>query len=250
MPIESTTTIAGLTSNWPLSNDTFGGTDDHLRVIKSVLKTTFPGSGGQGFSIPITATEAEINRLVGVTSGVQAQINLKAPLASPTFTGTPDAPTAAQGTSTTQLATTAFVTTGLNLKSDIASPTFTGVPAVPTPAVGINTTQIINAAWAKTGIGAAFSTNGYIKLASWMAAGNSLIIQWVKVSGVSGSTSGTVTFPIPFPNAVFAVNFCEKATAGTGGISDAIGYNVVSLSNVTYSKPSNRDEFYCIAIGF
>jgi microcystin-dependent protein len=36
-------------------------------------------------------------------------IGLKAPLASPIFTGIPEAPTAAVGTSTTQLATTAFV---------------------------------------------------------------------------------------------------------------------------------------------
>jgi len=44
---------------------------------------------------------------------VQAAINEldteKAPLASPAFTGTPTAPTAANGTNTTQLATTAFV---------------------------------------------------------------------------------------------------------------------------------------------
>ena len=38
-----------------------------------------------------------------------ADIANKAGLASPTFTGTPAAPTAAQGTDTTQLATTAFV---------------------------------------------------------------------------------------------------------------------------------------------
>lgn len=48
---------------------------------------------------------------------VQAAINEldteKAPLASPTFTGTPAAPTAGAGTSTTQIATTAFVTSGL-----------------------------------------------------------------------------------------------------------------------------------------
>jgi microcystin-dependent protein len=42
-------------------------------------------------------------------------IGLKAPLASPTFTGTPTAPTAAAGTNTTQLATTEFV--------QVASPT-------------------------------------------------------------------------------------------------------------------------------
>ena len=38
-----------------------------------------------------------------------ADITNKASLASPTFTGTPAAPTASQGTNTTQLATTAFV---------------------------------------------------------------------------------------------------------------------------------------------
>lgn len=38
-----------------------------------------------------------------------ANLNLKAPLASPTFTGTPKAPTAAAGTNNTQIATTAFV---------------------------------------------------------------------------------------------------------------------------------------------
>ena len=37
-----------------------------------------------------------------------AALALKAPLASPAFTGTPTAPTAALGTNTTQLATTAF----------------------------------------------------------------------------------------------------------------------------------------------
>ncbi len=38
-----------------------------------------------------------------------SQVTGAAPLASPTFTGTPAAPTAAPGTNTTQLATTAFV---------------------------------------------------------------------------------------------------------------------------------------------
>ena len=37
------------------------------------------------------------------------ELNKKAPIASPTFSGTPKAPTAAAGTNTTQIATTAFV---------------------------------------------------------------------------------------------------------------------------------------------
>lgn len=42
----------------------------------------------------------------------------RAPLASPTFTGTPKAPTATKGTNTTQLATTAFVQTAIGDKQN------------------------------------------------------------------------------------------------------------------------------------
>lgn len=42
-------------------------------------------------------------------STVTGQLALKAPLASPAFTGSPTAPTATAGTNTTQVATTAFV---------------------------------------------------------------------------------------------------------------------------------------------
>lgn len=42
----------------------------------------------------------------------------RAPVASPTFTGTPAAPTAAAGTNTTQIATTAFVTTAVSGKAN------------------------------------------------------------------------------------------------------------------------------------
>ena len=55
----------------------------------------------------VSATE--IAFVDGVTSAIQTQIDTKAPLASPDLTGVPTAPTAAEGTDTTQLATTAFV---------------------------------------------------------------------------------------------------------------------------------------------
>jgi hypothetical protein len=100
----------------------------------------------------------------------------RAPLASPTFTGTPAAPTAAQNTNTTQLATTAFVLgqassttpsmdgtaavgTGTTFaradhvhptdtsRAPLASPTFTGTPAAPTAAANTNTTQLATTAF-------------------------------------------------------------------------------------------------------
>lgn len=45
---------------------------------------------------------------------VVAALALKAPIASPVFTGTPAAPTAASGTNTTQIATTEFVQTEIS----------------------------------------------------------------------------------------------------------------------------------------
>jgi len=56
-------------------------------------------------------------------------IDLKAPLASPTFTGTVTAPTAVAGTNTTQLATTAFVKAKSELDSIGVNQTWQGVTA-------------------------------------------------------------------------------------------------------------------------
>lgn len=75
MGLEAGTTIASLDVTWPLSGDYIQEGDNHLRLIKSVLKAQFPGAALGGFAVPITASEAEINYLSGVTSNIQAQIN-------------------------------------------------------------------------------------------------------------------------------------------------------------------------------
>ena len=58
------------------------------------------------------AASAHAHAIADVT-GLQTELNAKAALVSPSFTGTPTAPTAIGGTNTTQLATTAFVQTAL-----------------------------------------------------------------------------------------------------------------------------------------
>lgn len=73
-------------------------------------------------TLGITATAAELNKLDGVTttatqfnyintlsSNAQTQLNAKAPLASPAFTGTPTSTTPTAGDNSTKIATTAFV---------------------------------------------------------------------------------------------------------------------------------------------
>lgn len=54
-------------------------------------------------------------------NAIATAVATKADLASPTFTGTPAAPTASSGTSTTQVATTAFVTTALQALYPVGS---------------------------------------------------------------------------------------------------------------------------------
>lgn len=55
---------------------------------------------------------------IAQVTNLQSSLNAKAPLASPEFTGTPKAPTAAAATNTTQVATTAFVQTAVNALMD------------------------------------------------------------------------------------------------------------------------------------
>jgi hypothetical protein len=117
-----------------------------------------------------------INDDASYAATITAALALKAPLASPTLTGTPAAPTAAADTNTTQLATTAFVigqagastplidgtaAVGTSKKysredhvhptdttrAPLASPTFTGTPAGPTATAGTNTTQLATTAF-------------------------------------------------------------------------------------------------------
>lgn len=137
---------------------------------------------------PLTNNEVDAN-FSNINTEVLSIINtllpLKADLASPTFTGTPSAPTAAENSNTTQIATTAFVigqasvsvplvngtaAIGASVKyaradhihptdttrAPLASPALTGTPTAPTAAVNTNTTQLATTAFV---LGQASNTN-------------------------------------------------------------------------------------------
>ncbi len=75
---------------------------------------TFPARASTGNLVAKTITDFGLS-LVDDADAATALLTLgAAPLASPTFTGTPAAPTATPGTNTTQLATTAFVTAAIS----------------------------------------------------------------------------------------------------------------------------------------
>jgi hypothetical protein len=68
MGLETGSTISSFITSNPTSSDPVNQGDDHLRLIKSVLKSQFPGAAGNGFATAITATEAELNALHGLTN--------------------------------------------------------------------------------------------------------------------------------------------------------------------------------------
>jgi hypothetical protein len=80
----------------------------------------------------------------------------KAPLASPTFTGTPSAPTATAGTNTTQIATTAFVQAAVPAAVPAASDTVQGKVELATSAetiTGSDATRAVTPAGLMAAVG-------------------------------------------------------------------------------------------------
>ncbi len=99
-------------------------------------------------------SDEEIGHLNGVTSSVQTQIDSKAPLANPTFTGTVSGINSAMvglgnvnNTSDANKPVSTAQQTALNLKADLASPALTGVPTAPTASAGTSTTQVATTAF-------------------------------------------------------------------------------------------------------
>jgi hypothetical protein len=80
-----------------------------LKATDVAAQRTALGLGTAALMSSTAFAAAAHGHAISDVSGLQTALNGKAPLASPSFTGTPAAPTAAGGTNTTQIATTAFV---------------------------------------------------------------------------------------------------------------------------------------------
>lgn len=93
--LDGTTPVTGIDINsGTVDNAVIGGATAAAGTFTTATATTVNASttlqiGGAA----ITSTVAELNYTGGVTSAIQTQIDAKAPLASPTFTGTVNVPT-------------------------------------------------------------------------------------------------------------------------------------------------------------
>lgn len=72
MALETATYINDLNTSNPTGTDAKAQGDDHIRLIKSAVKATFPNVTGA-----VTPTQTELNYVAGVTSAIQTQLNSK-----------------------------------------------------------------------------------------------------------------------------------------------------------------------------
>ena len=180
------TTVAGygITDAAPLASPAFTGTPSAptatLGTNTTQLATTafvLANAGTGGASPATVAPLMDATAAVGTSllyarqdhvhptdTSIATGLALKAPLASPSFTGTPTtAATPAALDNSLKLATTAYadgavstlsgtVTTALGLKAPLASPALTGVPVAPTAAALNNSTQLATTAYADAAV--------------------------------------------------------------------------------------------------
>lgn len=212
-------------------------------------------SDADGYLVAAPTTSTEIGYVAGVTSSIQDQLDAKAPLASPSFTGEPVAPTATADQTDTQIATTAFVigqasattpeangtaATGTSKKYARAdhvhptdttlapkdAPTFTGKVTV--ASAGIEFTDGVQT---KAGVPSLTPIKADISAnATTSTLTNALTYRdaLVPISGaysvtVDADTTNSITFPIGT-----SINFYQSV--GAGGASIVAGASVTLLA--------------------
>ena len=259
--------VAG--SGITLSNNSGEGATPTVTVDTTVIQARISG-----------VTDTEIGYLDGVTSAIQTQFDAKAPLASPTLTGTPIAPTAAPGTNNTQIATTAYadaavaaivdsapgalntlnelaaainddasyaatITTALGLKAPLADPTFTGTVTLPdnTVALGTKTTgDYVSSLVAGTGVTLSNNTgeSATPTIAIGQAVGTASNVQFNNITA-----TGTVT--ITGETIIGPATIVNKTAGYTLALADQgkiVEMNIGSAVQVTV--PPNTDVAFPI----
>ena len=228
MPVEGASYINQLNESNPTSSDLKSEGDNHIRLLKSTLKTTFPNVTGA-----VTPTHTEINRLVGVTGLVQDQINrtLRQSGGS-TVNALPDASTRANkilsfdasGHPATTIAT-------VDLTNAVtAASTATTQAGIATTQAGIATTQ--------AGLA---TTNGAAQVALATAQAG---ISTTKAAEAAASAASIAGGPVASINSLTGVVVLAKGDIGLGNVdntSDATKNSATAtLTNKTltnYTEP-------------
>jgi hypothetical protein len=203
-----------------------------------------------------TISNTEYQTLNGVTTGLQGQLDAKAPKASPILTGDPTAPTPTAGDNDTSLATTAFVTAAVPgqtlIKSQSTAANVTdGTSAQPWfPSAGAVT--VASARYRMEGklvecsSGARTNHTLFVSLGGtatynyvlWTAAGKAQVLD-----AVSTTAPATTTFSAAAGGNVIAASTAQcSSTAIDGVLSINAGGTVIPQFTYGTSGPGNTPQ--------
>ena len=213
---------------------------------------------------------AAINDDASYAAGITTALGLKAPIASPTFTGTVGGITKSMvGLANVDNTTDALkpvstaTQTALDLKANLASPTLTGTPAAPTATTGTNTTQIATTAFVQAEIdanvqpGALYQTSApsspavgqiWIDSDEDVTTFDSNIIRRKAITATAGQTVFTADLPFIdgfeqiFMNGLLLVKTTDYATSGGNTVtltSAAAASDIIEIVSVTGANSVN-----------
>jgi microcystin-dependent protein len=224
----------GAVTSTKIANDTIVNADINTSAAIASTKLAFAPTG----NIAATTVQAAIEELD----------TEKAPLASPTFTGTPAAPTATAGTNTTQVATTAFVsiaTAGI-VTVPIGTISWFAGNTAPTGYLKANGAAISRTTYSTlfTAIGTTFGVGDGSTTFNVPDLRGEFIRGWDDARGVDsgrgfGSTQAELVGPHTHP---FTVIANATTDAGSGALAGG-GYNVGSDGSYSgnTSNPSGAE---------
>jgi hypothetical protein len=202
---------------------------DYSKATNFTTKDTLP-TGNSGKIVKGTELDTEF---VAIASAIAS----KADVSSPALLGTPTAPTASAGTSTTQLATTAFVTAALSAAYPIGSIYINaGVLTNPATLLGFGT-------WAAFGDGKVLigldSTDALFDTLEETGGSKNAIV-------VSHTHTATVTDPGHLHTFTNGADTGQGATGGGGvyadsrSVSTASAVTGISVSNSTVGSSATN----------
>jgi hypothetical protein len=198
----------------------------NFRQVKTALKNAFGNVTGA-----VTASHTELNFVDGVTSAIQGQLDAKAPLASPTLTGTPAAPTPAAGTNTTQIATMAA------LNRDIAAAAMSAT----TPTVSGDAGKV----WGSTGTIGAWISDLKASVMRFVDGTDATKKVAFDVSGVTTATTRTLTIPNSDGTIALLGNSASQAQMEEGTNI----YTFATPANVQWHQSAAKAWIKCDAAG-
>jgi microcystin-dependent protein len=227
MPLETAAFISGLVSSNPASSDGLNQADDHLRLIKSTVKATFPNIAGA-----VTASDTQLNTLLSQLLGTTAYTAPLGTVGAPSYSFLGDTDTGWYSPGANQAALAVGGANALTVAADKTA-TFAGAVTATGPISGPGTIPIGGMLmWLTdtlpTGNGVWCWANGGTLSRTALGAGKEL---FDRIGTTYGTGDGSTTFNVINMQEVAPVGKSTMGGAASPGLLASISAGLKAALN-------------------